>query len=447
MKRGFARHGAVALSCWVALLITSSCNDHDRYRCGINVGENVALCDGGNEVCVCGRERCATYDKDCPSLYRYVFRDADDRAKKPCVDSGDVLPEKIRIADPTHPENSLCPEVSARPQFAQVCGDFDPVTHVIRSCTSSTEQCVCSSSGGICATPLDPSDAGCASGFAANGRCLPLTADDFVQKIPVGMLCPSSVAPTPCGTVDATGRLQQCLTGLACACIDGEGACARRVEKSVCASGLLHEKDGYRQCAPVGASVVEHGLCAGQPQPAPVTCGVPSADGRLGNCQGDETCVCSYAGDVVSAACARPRDVKPSANPGTSCASYELVHNGECFDLDLSPATVALPATTYRCPAAPPEERECGVDVATDCQGLTAARCFCSRAGSHCVVEEPGCASSLAFAGSRRCLSVSDRGGVVASGACASDGGAGGEGGGTGGASGEAGAGGQGGAL
>jgi hypothetical protein len=227
--------------------------------------------------------------------------------------------------------------------------------------------------------------------------------------------CPAAPPRTLCGAVSSSGRLQTCSAGLVCACAAGDpgGACARRVPPSECESGLRYEADGYKQCATAAVVVAEHGLCPGLPEPATIGCGVLSASGRIGDCEGGESCVCAYDTGSASGACAR------SSESSAPCATgLETAHDGECVEFSTEAGNVVLGAGALRCPSRPPEETECGKDAAKECLGANSRGCLCDGPDPRCAIAEPRCISELALRGSLRCLPPGAEADLRMAGAC-----------------------------
>lgn len=406
----------VAVLAMAGLSFPQGCGHADRFECGIKVDGNVTQCDEPNQVCICGKRRCAQYAAECTTRYKFVFGAQD------CIEQGDLA--FVRAADPSKPDNALCPEVASRPAVAQPCGDFDRISGKILTCASASETCVCTPTGGICATNVGKS---CPGEFAANGACLSIEGQHYVQTIAANELClKSPPSATPCGTSNAEGRLQQCPSGLECGCAEAQGRCLKRVEESVCASGMRIETDSYKQCAPDMTTIIDHGLCAGA-KAVDVSCGAKDANGRVGNCVTGESCVCAYSATGATGSCAR-KAVTASAACSTG---LERVSDGECISLSDTGATVTLNDAAARCPAQAPDEVGCGTAPSTEC-AATSLGCYCGMTPHTCVVEEPGCDSGVAFAGSHRCLTSVDRKAITKTKACpvtdeGGDGGAGGE--------------------
>jgi hypothetical protein len=385
--------------------LVAACDNEDHFECGVKVGADVAQCDGDGQVCVCGskQRRCARYDPDCISEgsadgngsgYRYVFGD------KACIPSSAF--REVKVADPAAPENSLCPEVKARPRLPKPCGFIDPISGVVRNCAADSDTCVCTSAGGVCATE----NRSCPSGYAHAGDCLPLSSTDFVQTLATGELCADAAELDACGAAGEDGRVTQCTEGRACGCAatvsDIKGQCLRPVSKRICASGLLFESAEFKQCAPDETVVIDHGLCPGRPDPAPVQCGIKTGD-KLAQCKETERCVCSLAftsggvGPKIAGACA-------TASAKECPTGYWFVHNQRCVELSSERATVVLDPSELVCPLDPPQEQNCGIDAA----GCGAnASCVCDGANALCVVEALSCESQRAFVGSSRCVPTS----------------------------------------
>jgi hypothetical protein len=388
----------LALTFGAALLPSACESGGDRFECGAKVDGNVTQCDEEGQVCICSAPdgeterkagRCAKVDRTCETTsYRFVF------GNKDCISGEDA--KHITKADPATPDNALCP----LPHPAAVCGVFDADRDAILNC-SAAETCVCGKGGGLCAIPV----AACASGYAANGDCLKLDAVEFVRIIGSNGLCGDGAAPEPqpCGGPDRTGRLQTCAEGFVCHCVGGKGSCAREVESTICASKLLYETDGGKLCASEGGKLVD-GVCGAAPID-PVACGVRDQAGRIGRCAAGESCACQFDGSTITGSCVKP----PDADDLLPCSSgFQLVSDHQCLELGPSGFTSILAANQLRCPSEQPNEVECGKDPSTECTAEASVGCSCSDP-PRCLIDEPGCDSGLAYAGTRRCADGIDR--------------------------------------